>query len=419
MLALAVLFASLSAGHAGAAPDAAFSAWLEAQWPAARNAGVSRATFERELQGLEPDLSLPDLVLPGRPAHPSAGQPEFLQSPAEYIRDTAIERLAAEGRRLLARYHVTLRAIEARFGVAPSILLAIWGRETAYGKHRLRHDALQALATQAYTGRRKEQFRDEFILALKMREDGAVPRRDMRSSWAGAMGLTQLLPSEFYRHGVDFDGDGRVDIWRSVPDALASAAKQLVHKGWEPGGRWAYEVRPPAGLDCTLSDPDRKMPLADWLALGFVPLDGRAIPPRERRTEASLLLPEGRHGPAFLTPRNYFVIKDYNFADLYVLFVGQLADRIADPAAPPSRWSQVPLMRTRDVEALQRALAERGFYSDKIDGKAGMKTRLAIGTYQKAHGLSVDCWPSDAVLAHVRQSATKKGRTEPSGPRPD
>jgi lytic murein transglycosylase len=402
LLTIAAVFAC-SCGSAGAAPDADFSRFIESLWPQARAAGVTRATFAREVSGLEPDLSLPDLVIPGRTQHQSAGQPEFLQSPADYIRESTLNALAAQGRKLFAQHRATLTAIERRFGVAPTILLAIWGRETAFGTHRLRHDAVRVLATQAYLGRRKEQFREEFVLALKMLQDGVVRRSEMRSSWAGAMGLTQFLPSEFYKQGVDFDGDGRADIFTSVPDALASAAKQLLDKGWQAGGRWGYEVRKPAGLDCTLSDPERKMPLGDWISRGFVPLQGEgAVGPAARREPASLLLPEGTYGPAFLTPNNYFVIKEYNFADLYVLFVGQLADRIADPGARPTQWGKAPLMRTRDVEELQRRLAAQGLYADKVDGKAGMKTRAALGAYQRAEGLKVDCWPSEAVLARLR-----------------
>jgi lytic murein transglycosylase len=387
-----------------AAGDAAFRQWLEALWPQAQAAGVTRTSYERETRGLEPDLTLPDLAIPGRPP-PAGGQPEFVQSAGAYLRATTLTALAAEGRALRNRHRGTLDAIERRFGVAPSIVLAIWARETAYGRHPLRHDAIRALATQAYLGRRKERFLPEFILALKMLQDGAVKRADMRSSWAGAMGLTQFLPSEFYKQGVDFDADGRVDIWRSVPDALASAAKQLVDKGWQPGKRWAYEVKAPRDLDCTLSDPDRKMPVDAWLAMGFVPADGRT-PGREERSEpASLLLPEGTYGPAFLTPKNYFVIKEYNFADLYVLFVGNLSDRIEGKAGFATPWANVSLLRSRDVEAVQRVLAARGLYTDKIDGKAGMKTRGAVGAYQKANGLKTDCWPSPALLAHMRSRA--------------
>ena len=193
--------------------------------------------------------------------------------------------------------------------------------------------ALRVLATQAYVGRRKDQYRSEFILALKLLGDGEVTRKDMRASWAGATGLTQFLPSEFYKHGVDFDGDGRRDIWHSVPDALASAAQQLVNKGWQPGVRWAYEVRAPANVDCTIGVPEVTKPIGEWLRQGFVPVRGQQLSATEQAQPASLLQPEGIYGPAFLTTKNYFVIKEYNFSDLYVLFVGHLSDRMLQPAA--------------------------------------------------------------------------------------
>ena len=146
------------------------------------------------------------------------------------------------------------------------IVLAIWGRETDYGRYTLPYDGVRVLATQAYVGRRKDQYRDEFILALKLINDGEVTRKDLRASWAGATGLTQFLPSEFYKHAVDFDGDGRKDIWHSVPDALASAAEQLVNKGWQKGVRWAYEVNPPANVDCTIGVPEVTKPLRRMVA---------------------------------------------------------------------------------------------------------------------------------------------------------
>ncbi len=250
---VAVLLLALGSlsSPARAAPDPAFTQFIASLWPEAQAAGVSRATFDAETRGLEPDYKLPDLILPGRPATGAPSQAEFVQVPADYIKEASIARLAAEGQRLMAKYRPALTAIEARFGVPASVVLAIWGRETDYGRYTLPYDAVRVLATQAYVGRRKDQYRTEFILALKIIGDGDVARKDMRSSWAGATGLTQFLPSEFYKHGVDFDGDGRRDIWNSVPDALASAAQQLVNKGWQPGVRWAYEVRAPANVDCT------------------------------------------------------------------------------------------------------------------------------------------------------------------------
>ena len=381
--------------------DPAFAKFLQSLWPEAQGLGVSRAVFDAATRGLEPDLSLPDLALPGRTDKPPS-QPEFVQTPADYVRESSIARLAAQGRTLLEMHRATLDAIERQFGVPPSVILAICGRETAFGGDKLPHDALRVLATQAYTGLRKELFRGEFLAALKMLQ-GGVPRERLRSSWSGAMGLTQFLPSEFYKHAVDFDGDGKVDIWTSIPDALASAAKQLASKGWRRGERWTYEVRPPAGVDCTIAQPGHVLPIGEWLKRGYAPAFWRKLAPDELKNEASLLLPEGTHGPAFLSPKNYFVIKDYNFSDLYVLFVGHLSDRIMDARGFERPWSKNTQLRTEQVEAMQRTLTERRLYGDKIDGKAGMLTRAGLGAYQKANGLKLDCWPTAAVLARMQK----------------
>lgn len=398
IIAATIFLQAIAMQSAAAAPDAAFSQFIASLWPEAQAAGVSRATFDAETSGLEPDYKLPDLILPGRPATGAPSQAEFVQVPADYVKEASIARLAAEGQRLMQKYRPALAAIEARFGVPGPIVLAIWGRETDFGRYTLPYDELRVLATQAYVGRRKDQYRNEFILALKMIGDGEVTRKDMRASWAGATGLTQFLPSEFYKHGVDFDGDGRKDIWHSVPDALASAAQQLVNKGWQPGVRWAYEVRAPAGVDCTQGVPEVTKPIGEWLRAGFVPARGEQLGASEQAQPASLLQPEGIYGPAFLTTKNYFVIKEYNFSDLYVLFVGHLADRMLSPQPFATPWSASSQLRSADVEAMQRHLTRIGLYADKVDGKAGMKTRAALGAYQKSAGIKVDCWPSEAVL---------------------
>ena len=398
---IAATFAVLAI-MAGVAPasaaDAGFTQFIASLWPEAQAAGVSRATFDSETRGLEPDYKLPDLILPGRPATGAPSQAEFVQVPADYVKEASIAALAAEGQRLMAKYRAPLAAIEARFGVPATIMLAIWGRETDFGRYTLPYDAVRVLATQAYVGRRKDTYRNEFILALKIIGDGEVARKDMRSSWAGATGLTQFLPSEFYKHGVDFDGDGRRDIWKSVPDALASAAQQLVNKGWQPGVRWAYEVKAPADADCTLGVPEITKPIGEWLRAGFVPVRGQQLSPAEQAQPASLLQPEGSYGPAFLATKNYFVIKEYNFSDLYVLYVGHLSDRMISPQPFATPWSASTQLHTADVEAMQRQLTRLGLYADKLDGKAGMQTRAALGAYQKSAGLKVDCWPSEAVL---------------------
>jgi lytic murein transglycosylase len=402
-LLIALLMAlALPAAQAKAA-DAAFKAWLTGLWPEAQKMGISKRGFDTVTSGLEPNLSLPDLILPGRPEHSDAGQAEFVRTPAEYLSEKSLANLAAHGRQLAQKHRETLATIEKRFGVPSTMVLAIWGRETDFGRYKLPHNALTALVTQAYYGRRKEQFLSEFLHAVKMVDDGHIKPADFDSSWAGATGLTQFMPSEYYKYAVDLDGDGRANIWGSVPDALASAAKQLAGKGWQSSKRWAYEVRAPKEVDCTIAEPEHVKPLGDWLKRGYVPAFGRQPSAAERDDPTSLLLPAGIYGPAFLISKNYFVIKDYNFSDLYVLFVGSLHDRMTEGHGFETKWSTVSQLHTRDLTDMQKRLTELGLYADKIDGKAGMKTRSALGAYQKKHNLKLDCWPTTAVLDHMRR----------------
>jgi len=397
----AFVLALIASADVTSSADAGFAAWLQSLWPAAQAHGVSRATFDLATRGLEPDLSLPDLALPGRLQPPQTAQPEFVLTPADYLKESAITSLAVQGPKLYDQYRDTLAAIERQFGVPPTIVLAIFGRETDYGRARDSRSAIRVLATQAYLGQRKEKFREEFLLALKILDEGHIKLADMKSSWAGAMGLTQFLPSDFFKYAVDFDRDGRADIWNSVPDALASAAKQLIGDGWQPGLHWAYEVHPPANVDCTLGVPENTLPLGEWVKRGFVPAYGRKLSPAEAAEPASLLQPAGLYGPSFLATKNYFAIKEYNFSDLYVLFVGHLSDRMLDPRPFETPWAKLTQLPTRDLDRMQRILTTSGYYHDKIDGKAGMKTRAALGDYQKRNGLRVDCWPTAALLAHM------------------
>jgi lytic murein transglycosylase len=396
---LAAYVAALLFSAPAFAADPSFQSFLQSTWPDAQALGISRATFDAGVRGLEPDLTLPDLDIPGR-AEKAPQQAEFVQTPGQYLREPTFERLAAQGRQFATQYKSALARIEKDFGVPGNVVLAIWARETDYGRETSGQDAIRVLATQAYTGKRKDFFRNEFLHALKMLQDG-VPRADLRSSWGGAMGLTQFLPSEYYKYAVDLDGDGKADIWHSVPDALASAAKQLKDKGWRTGEPWAIEVRVPASVDCTLAEPGHTMPIGAWLKAGFVPALGRKVKPQELPIEASLLLPEGTYGPAFLTPKNYYVLKDYNYSDLYVLFVGHLADRIGGGKPFEHPWSKATQLKTTQVETMQQKLTALGLYSDKVDGKAGMLTRAALGAYQKKNGLKVDCWPTADVLTHM------------------
>ncbi|MFZ5735212.1 MAG: lytic murein transglycosylase [Pseudomonadota bacterium] len=400
LLAILVVFAPASA-----APDPAFSQFIASLWPEAQKAGVSRKTFDTVTRRLEPDYSLPDLILPGRPETGAPAQAEFVQVPSQYVNEGTIGRLASHAQTLMQQHRASLIGIERDYGVPATVVLAIFGRETDFGRAALPHNAIRVLATQAYVGRRKAQFREEFILGLKILDEGHVKLKDMRSSWAGAMGLTQFLPSEFFKNAVDYDRDGHRNIWTSVPDALASAALQLKNKGWQPGVRWAYEVHAPKNVDCTLGVPETTRTIGEWLKAGFVPVRGRQLHPLEQAQTASFIQPEGIYGPTFLTTKNYFVIKEYNFSDLYVLFVGHLSDRISSPERFETPWSASTQLRTTDVEAMQRKLTALGLYSDKIDGKAGMKTRSALGAYQKSAGLKVDCWPSKAVLKAMNAPA--------------
>ncbi len=236
-------------------PAPSFRAFIDALWPEAAAAKVSRATFDRAVEGLTPDLTLPDLVLPGRDKAQPRGQAEFTRPPQDYLARSLLDSLTSQGRQLAARHAMVLADVEKRIGVDRAVLLAIWGRETAFGAHKSTHDVIRVLATQAWTGRRKDLFRAELIAAMKLLEDGILTRATARSSWAGAMGLTQFMPTEFYTSGIDFDGDGRLDLFGSIPDALGSAARQLKLKGWVLGLPWGFEVVPGRAVDCANEGP--------------------------------------------------------------------------------------------------------------------------------------------------------------------
>jgi len=398
--AIVLLAASLAPAHA--ADD--FKTFLEGLWPEAQQLGVSRATFDSAFRGLKPDYKLPDLIIPGRKRDDSAGQSEFTSSAMDYLNPKYLARLGVQGRKFRKQHQRSLDRIEKLTGVDRNIIVAIWGRETSYGSFKLRHDAIQALATEAYVGRRKDMFRKELLYALKMLQDG-VPRKKMRSSWAGAIGLTQFMPSEYYKHADDGDGDGKVDLFDSVPDALASAARQLANKGWVRGRPWGYEVLVPENGDCSLEGPPGERSIRDWVALGFKQPDGTKFRPEELDYGAYLMMPSGAYGPAFLVTENFKVIREYNTSDLYALFVGNLADRIdggGDFHIPSAKIAQP---RTVQVKEIQKRLIDLGYGLQKVDGKIGSNTRRQVGTYQKKNRLKIDCWPTKDVLTHLRSVA--------------
>ncbi len=398
LLAQSSIFASMPASAAEQIP---FAEWREGLRGEAALLGVTKITFDKAFKGVTPDLTLPDLVKRGQKPRPGAGQAEFSKTPEQYLNRRYLLRLAARGKKLAQKHSATLAKVETRFGVPKALVLAIWGRETSFGSYKLRHYAIRALATQAYLGRRKELFRKELLFALKMLQDGVATRADMRSSWAGALGLTQTLPSEFYTMVVDMDGDGRKDIWRSVPDALGSAAKQLNAKGWVRGQSWGYEVILSKQADCSLEGPDEARTLAEWEALGLKRTFKRRFSGTLRDVRAYLMSPAGAYGPSFLVTENFSVIKRYNFSDLYAVFVGHLADRIGGAGNFATKWAKIRQLPRGKIALIQERLKNIGYPIGKIDGLIGSNTRAQIGRFEKQNGMAVRCWPSRAVLTAI------------------
>jgi lytic murein transglycosylase len=400
------------------AVEKSFAAWLEALWPDAQAAGVSRKTFEAQLKGIKLDWSLPQIVppdpaYPEGPALPAALKPkprhqaEF-DIPELYFGKGALNSLAGTGRSKYRQLGETLGAIQQTYGVPASVIVAIWGRETGFGAATLPYDAISAIATQGFMGRRPEVFRQEVIAALKILEEGHATRAKMRSSWAGAMGYTQFLPSDFDKYAVDFDGDGRRDIWNSVPDALASTGNSLHSQGWDGRQTWAYEVVLPKGFDCTEQGPDKARPIAEWAKLGVKRVKDRAFPEDRLGDAAFLVLPAGLKGPAFLATNNFSVLKLYNNSDVYAIFVGHVADMIAAnaPVAFAGSWQPVERLPRDRIQRFQEVLVAKGHDVGKVDGLAGFKTRRSIGLEEQKLGLPLSCYPNKAVVDKVLKEAS-------------
>jgi lytic murein transglycosylase len=403
-MALLLLAGLFQATGAGAQSLQEFQKFVEGVWPEAQKAGVSRAMFDRAFKGVTPDLSIPDLVLPGKKPLDVAGQAEFVKPPQDYLDRGLLGRLAVGGKVFMSKHLPWIEKIERELGVERHYLMGIWGRETAYGGGKLPHYGIRVLATQAWIGRRRDMFRAELVLGLKMLEDRIVTVETMRSSWAGAQGLPQFMPSDYYNHAYDIDGDGRKDIW-SVPDALASAASQLKSKGWKTGVPWGFEVKLPAAVDCAFEGPDDERPLRAWVQLGVTRSDGKPIPERLLGENAYLMSPGGAHGPQFLVTDNFKVIRAYNTSDLYAVFVGHLADRIAGGGEFVTPWKGITQLATSEIAETQERLKAQGFAISIVDGKIGSNTRRQIGLYQRKSAIAVDCWPGQVTLAKLRQTA--------------
>jgi lytic murein transglycosylase len=411
---LAAAFAALSIGvsvaPAKAAPSKAqvesqFRSWVSRDlWPQAQKAGISKAVFDKAMAGVKLNWSLPDLMPPGfpKPKQRAQSQAEF-SSPSPYFNESRMQALAASGRALAAQYSGALKKIEAQYGVPGPILLALWGRETGYGRAKLPYEAVDVLATSAFMSTRKDLFTRELIDALHIIESRDVDEGSMMGSSAGALGQPQFMPSSFLKYAVDADGDGHRNIWTSVPDSLASMANFMAQKGWQRGRDWGFEVKIPEGVSCAQEGPDLAKPISAWAKTGIQRVSGKAFPNNEMQASGMMLVPAGTHGPEFLVTPNFYVIKEYNNSDLYALFIGNLADRIAyGSGAFTAPWGNVGHMLRSDVLSMQKKLVAKGYDVGKADGLAGYKTRRSLGQWQQKAGLKPTCFPDESLKAKLR-----------------
>ncbi len=402
---LAVLFLSATAATSAqnkSQVEKQFQVWLKADlWPEAKSQGVTLKTFNTAFNGVSINWKLPDLVLPGskpKPSRPQA-QAEF-RSPGAYFSEKYVAPVVANGRKLRTKHKTLLTRLEKKYGVPGRIILAIWGRESAFGRVAIPHDVFQVLGTKAFMSTRKELFRKEVLAGLQIMQRGYATRSQMKSSWAGAMGQPQFLPSSYLEYAVDFDGDGRRNIWGSVPDTLASIANYLAAFGWQRGRDWGYEARIPANVSCALEGPDQMRPISQWASAGVTRISGKAFPPRELGKNGAILLPAGRAGPVFVATPNFYVLKKYNNSDLYGLFVGNVADRIQYSNKPfVAGWQPVSGLKRGNVMTIQNGLIKQGYDVGGADGLAGFKTRRSIGDWQQKNGLTPTCFPDKSLAA--------------------
>ena len=384
--------------------ESSFGSWRARLWVEAQARGIEQSTFDRAMD-VQVDLSLPDLVIPGRPVKEQA---EFVKLPSDYLPAGQLSSLARQGQQLLLKNRLLLDRIEAEFGVPGNVVIAIWGRETDYGAERQHHQVVRSLVTLAYLGRRRDLFKNELLTALELIQQGKISM-DAMGSWSGAMGLTQFEPTDFVKFAVDGDGDGKIDLTGSIPDALASAAKQLRDYGWQRGKPWGFEVRVPAQLSCLEGGPDVERPLSAWLRMGVMPTSKASLSADSLQDPARLVLPAGVYGPAFLAFANFQVFRRYNQSDNYALFVGQLSDLIAGGPAFEKAWARLLPLRSNEIEEIQSLLRKGGFYYDAVDARLGSATRHAIGLFQQAAGLNVDCWPLPTLLDDLRHFQPHNG----------
>ena len=386
---------AVALGATQALADAGFQRWVRDFRGVAAKNGISGTTFDRAFRGVNaPD---PEVLEKAR------YQPEFTAPVWDYFDNRVNENSVEVGRAMARKYGPVLSSIERRFGVDRHILLAIWSMESNYGEalknDNVMRNVVRSLSTLAYADKRRAKFaRTQLIAALKILQTGDIDVGHLTGSWAGAMGHTQFIPTSYQAYAVDFDRNGRRDIWGSIPDALATAANLLARNGWQSGETWGYEVVLPGGRKF----PGGSMSLSKWASIGVVRANGKPFP--RPSDKAELKVPDGREGPAFLMTKNFFVIKRYNNADKYAMAVGLLADQIAGYGGLVRDWNRPFTRLTFDeTQELQKRLSVMGYYDGKIDGKIGEGSRGAIKAFQSRMGLTPDGHPSKEVLSNLRR----------------
>jgi membrane-bound lytic murein transglycosylase B len=399
-IAAAAFAMALTAAAPSYSQNSDFSVWLDGVRRDARAAGISQATIDSALTGLEPIERVLEL---------DRKQPEFTQTLWSYLDRSVTPERIERARRMLAENSPLLDRVHARYGVQPRFLVAFWGLESNFGEHTGGYSVIQALATLAYDKRRAAFFRAQLMAALQIIDEGSITAADMRGSWAGAMGQLQFIPTTFVNYAVDFDGDNRRDIWKNLPDVFASAANFLGRIGWRGDETWGREVRLPADFNWESADLKTRKPIAEWQRLGVRRADGADLPAAD--LSGAIIAPMGHSGPAFLVYRNFDAILTWNRSILYAVAVGHLADRIAGYGTLAAKRPDGgrPLKRT-EIEEIQTLLATLGFDPGEADGIAGTQTQVALKTFQRQANLVPDGYPSVSALEALRRVTAQKAK---------
>jgi lytic murein transglycosylase len=370
-----------------------FEQCLEGLWPLAQKRNISRASFDKHVKGLQPDLRIMDLM---------DAQPEFTKAFWDYLDILVNDARIANGLEMLSKHKAHFDKVEKAYGVDRFVITAIWGVESNYGTLGGDRPVVRSTATLACIGRRQAYFRDEFLSALEILHRGDVRPEQLKGSWAGAFGPTQFMPTSFKRFAVDFDGDGRRDVVDSIPDMIASTANNLKKDGWVQGSTWGYEVAVPKGFNYMLADRGKQMTMAEWEALGLKRPGGKPFPRPEER--GYLLVPAGNQGPGFLMLQNFRVLMKYNPAEAYALAIGHLSDRFRGGGAVAQPWPRHEPVLTRDERReLQELLLKKGFDGGQPNGRLGPKARAAVRDFQASIGLVPDGFATASILERLRR----------------